>query len=557
MTISVREVLDLEQVRLGAPEVLSGAGRLDRAVRWVHVAELPDIAYLLRGGELLLTTGMGIAGQDQVQLRYVAELADAGVAGLVIELGRNFAEIPAGMVAAAEEHGLPLIALHRETRFVEVTEAVHRTIINRQYALLRRAEDVSRDLTELILSGADVSRIVARLADIFRNLVVLEDEAGQIMELGDGSPGAGGHRDLGDTLSSWEEHSRSGHDETSRGAIHRHDGSPRCIWVGIWLRHRPWGRLHVLETGSRVDEITELLIDRAGAALALALLSEKDAAAFADRARSALIGELVAGRHGSMDDFVRRARTVGVDLAAGRLAAVALAAVRRAPQADGQADPSEDERLHTRLFIADRLRIAVRGFGGSALVGFQDDRVIGLVSVPGTASLARVLEQVVDEVAERVQARGRQLSVIAGVSGEVAVDRLADAVEDATTALRFGRGVRDRRVHHYGDLGTYPLLVHLAQGPELARFVESELRPLLEHDAHTRAKLRPTLQAYLNHAGRKAEAAQALRIQRRTLYARLRRLEAMFQRDLDDQETRTRLTLALHGLDLLNGQRAP
>jgi hypothetical protein len=56
---------------------------------------------------------------------------------------------------------------------------------------------------------------------------------------------------------------------------------------------------------------------------------------------------------------------------------------------------------------------------------------------------------------------------------------------------------------------------------------------------------------YLDHAGHKARTVQALRVQRRTLYARLARIERILGRDLGTQDTRTRLTLAIQALDLL------
>ena len=550
MSLTVREILELEPLRRGAARVLAGSNQLDRAVRWVHIAELPDIAYLPRGGELLLTTGMGIAGSGDLQRRYVAELADAGAAGVVIELGRNFSSIPPPMVRSAEEHGLPLIALERETRYVEVTETVHRAIINRQYQLLSRAESVSRELTELILSGADVAEIVSRLAEIFDNHVVLEDEAHQVVAI------AGARSSTAAVLSSWDEHARTGHDEGDRGTVHRHDGVPRCMWVGLWLRHNPWGRLHVLETSRRLDEITELLVDRAGVALALALLSEKDAAHLADRAGSALIGELVAGRHGSGIEFLRRARSLGTDLGSGRLVALALEAVELAEIAERRA-LTEEERLRIRLVVADDLRASASDHGCPALVGLSGDRIVAVIAVPGSRPVSATLDEIVNAADVRITRRDESLSVIAGTSGEATADSLHKAVEDATTALGFGRrsGGR-RRVHHFADLGTYQLLMRLAQGPELARFVESELRALLDHDSRASSKLLPTLRAYLKHAGRKSDTARMLGIQRRTLYARLTKIGALLGRDLDDQDARTRLTLALQGLDLLHDRGA-
>ena len=99
---TVADVLELPEVELGRPQVLAGAEALGTPVRWVHVSELPDIATLLRGGELVLTTGVALPDSDPELARYVIELADAGAAGLVVELGRRFTgRLPAGMVRAA------------------------------------------------------------------------------------------------------------------------------------------------------------------------------------------------------------------------------------------------------------------------------------------------------------------------------------------------------------------------------------------------------------------------------------------------------------------------
>ena len=244
MSVTVRRCLQLHPLKDADARVLAGADSLDRPVRWVHVAELPDVAHLLKGGELLLTTGMGIAHDVTVQRQYIAELADVGIAGLVIELGRNFQEIPPTMVQSAEQHCLPLIALGREIRYVEVTEQVHRAIISHQYEMMRRAEAISRDFTDLILSGAGIRQIVHRLAEILGNSVVLADVAHQVVEL------AAPRAEVSTVLSAWEDHSRLGHAEAERGRVHKTDGVMKCMWVGIWLRHEAWGRVHVLETGA-------------------------------------------------------------------------------------------------------------------------------------------------------------------------------------------------------------------------------------------------------------------------------------------------------------------
>lgn len=545
MSVTIRDVVGLELFRRGGARVVAGQAGLDNAVRWVHVTELPDIAHLLTGGELILTTGMGITDDEGMQARYIAELAQAGISGVVIELGRHLERVPSALVRSAEEANLPLITLDQETRFVDVTETVHREIISHQYELRSRAEAVSGELTELILAGADASRIVSRMAEIFANTVVLEDEAHQIVEI------AGPDSENGEILSAWAEHSRTGHEESSRGAVHHWEGGTGCLWVGLWLRHQPWGRLHVLSTATRFEEGAELLVDRAGVALSLSLLLEKDAAHMADRARAALVGEILAGRHGSGGEFLRRARSLGADLGNGPLIVVALEISEPRPSPERR-HLTEEERLRTRLVVAEEMRAAAHDLGCAALVGLSGDRLFTVVSSDAKRQLQLQVEDIVALVIERMASSSPAARFFVGASSEVDADSVERGIEEATATLGFSRRSDGARlVHHFTDLGTFQLLMSLSHGPDLARFVEYELRQLLDHDARTKAKLLPTLRAYLQHAGRKSDVVRELGIQRRTLYARLERIEALLRRDLDHQDTRTRLTLALQGLDVL------
>ncbi|NNN09712.1 MAG: hypothetical protein HKL85_11055 [Acidimicrobiaceae bacterium] len=545
MGLTLGEILELDVLQRGGARVVSGASLLEREVRWVHITELADIAHLLQGGELLLTTGMGITSSADMQRRYVTELVEAGVSGVVFELGRNFKTVPTAMVRAANRIGLPIIVLDRETRFVEITETVHREIISHQYAMLDRAERVSRELTELILNGAGAAQIVIRLAEIFDNHVVLEDEAHQVIEI------AGPASGIAELLTGWQTHSRNHHQESRSGSVHHNDQSPMCMWVEVWLRHNPWGRLHVIATTSRFEANSELLVDRAGAAIALSLLSEKDAAHMADRARSALVGEVIVGRSGSGAEFLRRARSLGSDLGDGPVIAVALE-VTRASGTSNDVDLTEENRLHIRLDIADEIRASAHQNECAALVTLSGDRIIAVLASSRPRSLVELAEQVVHHAAGHLAHRSPQVTISAGTSQEVTADALHKGIDEATTALAFARhSGADRQVHNYLDLGTYQLLASLAQGPELAKFVEHELQALLDYDVRARGKLLPTLRAYLSNAGRKSETGRSLGVQRRTLYARITKIETILRRDLENQDTRTRLTLALQGLDLL------
>ena len=75
MLPTVAEVLALDPLRRGAPRVVAAADGLDAPVRWVHVIELAEAAHLLRGGELVLATGIALPDDPSGLTRYVADLA--------------------------------------------------------------------------------------------------------------------------------------------------------------------------------------------------------------------------------------------------------------------------------------------------------------------------------------------------------------------------------------------------------------------------------------------------------------------------------------------------
>jgi purine catabolism regulator len=81
---TLADVLELDTVRRGRPQVLAGHQRLGVPVRWVHAIEQADAARLLHGGELVLSTGIALPDEPGPLAAYAAELAAAGVSGLAV-----------------------------------------------------------------------------------------------------------------------------------------------------------------------------------------------------------------------------------------------------------------------------------------------------------------------------------------------------------------------------------------------------------------------------------------------------------------------------------------
>jgi PucR family transcriptional regulator, purine catabolism regulatory protein len=128
----------------------TGQEGASRTVRWVHSTELLDPTPWLRGGELLLSTGLQLKGA-KVQREFVELLADHEIAGLGFGTGFAHKKIPAAMLGAARKREFPLFEVPYELPFIAVTERVFAQLLNERYELLQR--NMAGDVLAEALTG--------------------------------------------------------------------------------------------------------------------------------------------------------------------------------------------------------------------------------------------------------------------------------------------------------------------------------------------------------------------------------------------------------------------
>jgi purine catabolism regulator len=521
--ITVRRALELPVLRRGLPEVIAGHDRLDTPIRWVHAGEVANIGTLLSGGEMLLTTGMGIGARAAAQRRYVEQLAERGAAALVIELGTVFRELPPALVAAAERHDLPLVALRSEIPFVEVTEAIHTEIVSSHYALLRRGEQIQRELTGLMLDGEGIPAVLAALATTLHAPVFLEDPSGQLLSHGL-PPGF-----AGDPLDRWEVARLGGRDAVAPEA---------AVAVVRMGAQQEQGRLLVADLRPPFDAVAGVALEQASAVVALALLRARQEEELLARERSSVLVNLLDGRIAPA--------AVGRALLAGGLEQVPALVLPLAALAGDEtvargADWAAVLRELQRL-LADR--------GLPAVVGRRPNgtTVLALIALRDAAQRAGAAET----AAELARATlGRRLGTEAARDATVAVGRAsvlgAAAGELRMTAESAAAAVRlpERPWHDVTALELRRLLWSGRDDAELAAFTQRVLGPLVEHDRQRKLVLLPTLEALLANGGQKAETARALHLNRQALYHRLTRIEELLGVDLNNPEQLATLHVAL------------
>jgi purine catabolism regulator len=539
---TISDVLGLPVIRQGRPKVVAGSSGLDRRVRWVHVAEIADIAHLLRGGELVLTTGIALPDDPAALTRYVDELAEIGVAGLVVELVRHWSEaLPQALVSAAEGHTMPLVTLSRETRFVAVTEAVVGLIVDAQVAELRAAEQVHETFTALTVAGAEPAEVLREVARASGLPVVLETLAHDVLAYDTAGI------DPRELLSDWARRSRAVA-VAERTSYHADAG---WLVTVVGARGNDWGRL-VLLCPDPPQHRQLVIVERAASALAVHRLVARDREGLERHAHRTLLTELLASPT-PPGDLTARATALGVPLERRQFVGMSVRPITTTPTRPTPTMATQEVLRD----LAEATALAARRARVAALVGVVDDTSVrALLSLTPQADPDNVLRRLTKEIRQAASAAPRALPVVVAVGSTVSTvagarRSLIEAAQVAQAALRSPDG---RAYHRLDDVRLRGLLHLLSDDDRVAAFADRELGPLLHRDAAHGSRLLDTLRHFCEHGGNKSAAAAAAHMSRTAYYQQLARIEQVLGISLEDPESVLSLHVALLAMNVRGDQ---
>jgi len=466
-------------------------------VSGVHVSELTDPTPYLQGGELLLTTGMGLTGHGAQARAYAARLARHGVTGLGLGLGPIHDEVPRTLLRACEAAGLVLFVVPAPTPFLLVARTYWKLLAQAGHEELSSALGAHRDLVRAAAGSAPVPAVVRTLAAAVEGWAAQLTPDGQVLEVWPRARKGSARQAAEEVrrLRTAGPHSSAtfpieGDDVvlqplSSRGRLTGYvaTGCPRPM--------RPQDQQFVLT-----------------ACALLALQSEQHRRGTAGpRSSRACVARLV------MTGYVDAARSLSGDLGLGVLPASLriLAAVDLGEGGGGDLQDVVEAALP-------RPRSQVLAMGGSddLWVLLQDGDV----------------GPVLDAVRRFVLSQAAQARVVVSALvplGEAA--RHTGFVQQALTVVQPGR-LRD-------------LAVRGGQGMPGDEAVD--LGPIVDY---TRADLVGTVVAYLRHRGHWQDAARELGIHRNTLRHRIGTASRVLDADLDDPDVASPLWLALRAAGL-------
>lgn len=492
MQMTLAHVLDHPSLAPARPLLLTGAGRLSRPVRWIHSSEVLDIANLLRGGELLLTGGTGLAAATDTEQRcYVRDLAQRAVVAVAIETGPALPRVPPAVVEEATALGFPVIELRRVVPFVAVAESVNSAVVNASVTRLRDAGELSHRLSAALADGGGVQEILDELVRHTAASAALFDNAGAVLaaRAADGT-----------------------------GALPEPPGPSGGVGSDIAVRGVRAATLVLSPHPDADDEMLRLAQDRACEALQLALLRSRPPHA-RDLAAAELV-RLAASASPVHPTRVRRlARAVGFDPEAPVIGVAARA----------QGTAAEAARLDGVLCRHGLTAVAVPSAPEvHALVSLRDRR---------RAALSR--SALVDALRE-ANGPGRMTVAVGPLMPDMS--GAATSLTAALECLHPPVAGPHPEVLDATELGVDRLLLNDELRTAAQHLVDEQLGLLLALREQEREPLLATLEAYFDTGCNKTRTAERLHLQRQSLYPRLQRAFDL----LGGDPTGTPRALSLH-----------
>ncbi|MBE1468539.1 helix-turn-helix domain-containing protein [Kibdelosporangium phytohabitans] len=458
--------------------VLSGDDAVNRQVGWVHVSELADPGLFLRTGTLLLTTGLQLGPPGQ----YVSRLGQAGVVGIGFGVGLSHKAVPAGLLKACQDAGMPLVEVPLETRFSDITKYVADDMARTAVRAARSTADVERALIRSLAAPDVPGEIVRRLAQWLNGWAMLLDQDFRAVA----AAPAKARRELKRVKAEIE-------------------------------RVSPAGRFSLSWSADKA-QVSVHPVDHMGGYLAVGT------------------PKLTADGHS----------VIGTALSLLAFQADQVTAVRRAERSLRAAAATflvhglSDAAVSTGVVLPKPpVRVAIiRGDVACAdLAAIVEREMPAALVVQGVDYLLSVFErQSVRQLAELLDGRGR-----AAVSEAMTWEKVPDAAAEVMklSAALLGEGPVIVTKAEVLDRG----LVSHVDTPEVRAYADALLAPLRAYESTV--DLVGTLRTFLVCDGNWVEASARLEIHRHTLRYRLRKIEELLGRSLDATGTRAELWVAL------------
>jgi purine catabolism regulator len=529
MGITVAQALKIGCLNRG--RLLAGAQNLDNVVEYVNVIEALSEDDWEVGWEaknhLLLTTFNAAKDDVQKQTQIIEIFFKNGCAGLIFQQG-ILSHLSPVVIQRAEELGLPLIEVPETVTYPTIITPLVGAILREKTFLLQRSQEIHRRLTGLILDGRGLGAIASALSELIDLPVVITDPWGNRLA-------SANFDDIDEMTASILALTSETCGEWQAEPLWV---DARHAWVSPILsgsQDIADGFIVVSDPACQLDQFDLIAVEQAATIAALDLARQKAVLEAERRLKRDFIEDMLGGGFHSVEAILARARSLGWDLLHKRVVAIIdLNSFEQYYLAHIERGEAYFQQIKER-FLHTVTQAALERNPLSILVDRSDSIVLlpHFLEETPPSQARREVQALAEAICEQAQEQLDGLSISIAIGGFYGtVEGLRHSYNEARAALRVGsQMVRRRPIIWYDDVALYVFLDRFAAQPEVRRWYEQTIGPLLEYDQSHGTELVKTLETYFDTNQTLQQTARQLFIHPKTLKYRLRRIEEILGTD--------------------------
>jgi len=175
---SSKDLLSLESMVHST--VLSGEPDSETPVVKASVLEVADMAKWAKSGEVIVTSGYALRGNDELLKQNIQELKEKEAVALCIKPGR-FYGISADVVRYAKELHFMLIQLPLEAIFSNITREVADKVLERNTAAFNKEQQQTDALISLLIENPELESFIPKAEEIIDSQLLIFDDLGDLL----------------------------------------------------------------------------------------------------------------------------------------------------------------------------------------------------------------------------------------------------------------------------------------------------------------------------------------------------------------------------------------
>lgn len=549
MGLSIKDILELPSMKHA--HLLSGDKTGGGSIRLINIMADPEILEWIDRDQMLAMTAYSLpqmTGEERLDFFRIAR--EKGVTAIAIKIKPYLENLDEAVLDYIKETGFPVIEVPPEVPLSQIILEVTDSLFKKQSRIIERFENIHQQFMDIILSGGGPQEIISVLADYINNPVIFEVSYSREL--------ISDWRSLTDDDQAVirKDYERFRSDRVKRNERRitenefvREGRRVRRKSIPIVLRENIYGYLTSWAYVSELNSYDISVMEVATTVMSLLIMQSLSVREVEVKFASEFFEDLIS------QDEAKRQRAMEThsyfDVSATTHYAVLQAELRTKSEfVEENINLAVRRLIHFLTPELENLRYA---FDLDGIISTRANGLQILLGFSGPGHYRKVMAKLTEEI-ERIIAK-----YFPGFEVDMGIGRLKGSYQkireshlEARHSLSIYARSREKKLLFYEDLGIYSLLFHEGREGEIEEFAQSVLGKLEEYDERMKSQLFETLEAYFKTHGNLKEMSRDLFLHYNSVLYRLGRIKEITGLDLEDEDQRLNLAIALKIRKLIN-----